>query len=83
MEANVLDYEPHTALFVPDSNPLLFYRAIAEYGRQALKEDGWLFFEMNPLYTQEMTEMLSTMYYHDIEIKNDQFGKQRMIKARR
>ena len=83
MEANVLDYEPHTALFVPDSDPLLFYHAIAQYGRQALKEDGWLFFEMNPLYNQEMTEMLSTMSYHDIEIKNDQFGKQRMIKARR
>lgn len=83
MEANVLDYEPHTALFVPDSDPLLFYHAIAQYGRQALKEDGWLFFEMNPLYSQEMTEMLSTMSYHDIEIKNDQFGKQRMIKARR
>ena len=83
MEANVLDYEPHTALFVPDNDPLLFYRAIAQYSQQALKEDGWLFFEMNPLYAQEMTEMLSTMSYHNIEIKNDQFGKQRMIKARR
>lgn len=83
MEQNVLDYEPHTALFVPDDDPLLFYRAIAEYGNKALKSDGWLYFEINPLYAEPLRELLSTMSYHDLEIKNDQYGKQRFIRARR
>lgn len=83
MEANVLQHEPHTALFVPDDDPLLFYRAIAQYGRTALKDGGWLYFEINPLYAQEMYDMLTMMSYHDIEIKTDQFGKQRMIRAQR
>ena len=83
MEPNVLDYEPHEALFVPDDDPLLFYRAIAEYGKKALKPDGWLYFEINPLYAEPLCELLSTMSYHDIECKDDQYGKQRMIRARR
>lgn len=83
MESNVLDYEPHTALFVPDDDALLFYRNIAQYGQTALKEGGWLYFEINPLYASILTEMLVMMEYHDIEIKEDQFGKERMIRARR
>ena len=83
IEANVLDHEPHTALFVPDETPLLFYSAIAQYGLTALKTGGRLYFEINPLYAQELAEMLSMMSYHDIEIKNDTYGKQRMIRARR
>lgn len=83
MEQNVLDYEPHEALFVPDDDPLLFYRAIADYGKKTLKSDGWLYFEINPLYAEPLRELLSTMSYHDLEIKNDQYGKQRFIRARR
>ena len=83
MEANVLEHEPHTALFVPNDDPLLFYRAIAQYGQTALKEGGWLYFEINPLYAEPLREMLSKMSYHDIEIKEDQYGKQRMIRAKR
>ena len=83
METNVLEHEPHTALFVPDDNPLLFYRAIAQYGQTALKEGGWLYFEINPLYAEPIREMLSKMSYHDIEIKGDQYGKQRMIRAKK
>ena len=83
MEPNVLEYEPHTALFVPDDDPLLFYRAIAQYGQTALKAGGWLYFEINPLYAREMCDMLRLMSYHDIEIKADQYGKQRMIRAQR
>ena len=81
METNVLEHEPHTALFVSDDDPLLFYRAIAQYGQTALKDDGWLYFEINPLYAQEMCDMLSMMSYYDIEIKEDAYGKQRMIRA--
>ena len=83
MECNVLEHEPHTALFVPDDDPLLFYRAIAQYGQTALKAGGWLYFEINPLYAQDMCDMLSVMSYHDIETKEDQYGKQRMIRAQR
>ena len=81
MEANVLEHEPHSALFVPDDDPLLFYRAIAQYGTKALKEDAWLYFEINPLYADSLADMLNRMSYHDIETKEDQFGKQRMIRA--
>lgn len=83
MEANVLNHEPHTALFVPDDDPLLFYRAIARYGLTALKPGGRLYFEINPLYADALRDMLSMMSWHDIEIKEDQFGKQRFIKASR
>ena len=83
MEPNVLEHEPHTALFVPDDDPLLFYRAIAQFGQTALKQGGWLYFEINPLYAREMCDMLRLMSYHDIELKADQYGKQRMIRAQR
>ena len=83
MEPNVLEHEPHTALFVPDDDPLLFYRAIARYGQAALARGGWFYFEINPLYATALCDMLSMMSYHDIQIKEDQFGKQRMIRARR
>ena len=81
VDANVLDYEPHLALFVPDDDPLLFYRAMARYGRQALRDGGWLYFEINPLYADALAHLLSRMSFCDIEIRNDQFGKQRFIKA--
>ena len=83
MEANVLDWEPHGALFVPDDDPLLFYRAIARYALQALEPQGWLYFEINPSYAKPLSEMLHMMSYHDIEIKEDTYGKQRMIRAQR
>ena len=83
MEANVLEHEPHQALFVPDDDPLLFYRAIAKLGQQTLIHDGWLYFEINPLFAGQLAQLLSSMSYYDIEIKADQFGKQRMIRARK
>ena len=81
MAPNVLDHEPPLALFVPDDDPLLFYRAIADYARKSLKPGGSLFFEINPLYTQELQAFLRAMSYHTIETRNDQFGKPRMIRA--
>jgi release factor glutamine methyltransferase len=83
MEANVLEHEPHQALFVPDDDPLLFYRAIAKLGQQMLSYGGWLYFEVNPLFAAQLARLLSAMSYYDIEIKEDQFGKQRMIRARK
>lgn len=81
MENRVLSYEPHLALFVPDDDALRFYRAIAELGRKALKKDGALYFEINPLKASAMEEMLVSYGYHDVEIRLDIFGKKRMIKA--
>ena len=83
MEKHVLEHEPHLALFVPDDNPLLFYRAIAQYATTALKPNGLLYFELNPLYANDLSEMLSMMSWHDITLKQDQFGKQRFLKAKK
>ena len=83
MEQHVLDHEPHQALFVPDEDPLLFFRAIARLGQKALHKDGRLYFEINPAYHQELTKMLDEMGYSEIETLKDQFGRNRMIKAKR
>lgn len=77
MEAHVLDYEPETALFVPDDDPLLFYRAIARFAATALKPGGSLYFEINPLYADGLVTMLNAEGFEHTEIRNDQFGKQR------
>ena len=81
MERNVLDYEPELALFVPDDDPLLFYRAIARYAIRALKPDGRLFFEINPLCINDLQQMLNNEGFSHTEVRNDQFDKQRFIKA--
>ena len=82
MEKNVLEYEPSIALFVPDEDPLKFYRAIAEYASSALKSEGALYFEINPIYEKETREMLEELSFKDIETKEDAFGKKRMMKAK-
>ena len=81
MENNVLDYEPHTALFVPDDAPLMFYEAIGRYGLVALKDGGKLYFEINPLYAVEMVGMLSQQGYDDIAVTRDSQGKKRFVTA--
>ena len=81
MEKNVLEHEPSIALFVPDEDPLKFYRAIAEYASSALKSEGALYFEINPIYEKETREMLQSLGFKDIEAKEDAFGKKRMMKA--
>ena len=82
MEKNVLEHEPSIALFVPDEDPLKFYRAIAEYASSALKPEGALYFEINPIYEKETREMLQSLGFKDIETKEDAFGKKRMMKAK-
>ena len=83
MEAHVLDHEPHQALFVPDNDPLLFYRAIAQYGKSALVAGGWLYFEINPLYHEVLEKMLDEMGYFGIEMRKDQFGQWRFARAQK
>lgn len=81
MEKNVLEHEPDIALFVPDEDPLRFYRAIAEYAAIALKPGGCLYFEINPIYEKEMREMLEKLHFIHIETREDTFGKKRMMKT--
>ena len=81
MEKNVLDHEPAIALFVPDEDPLKFYRAIAEFASLELRSWGMLYFEINPLYEKETREMLEGFGFKDIETKEDSFGKKRMMRA--
>jgi len=79
---NVLDYEPEMALFVHDDDPLMFYRAIAQYAKKALRSDGGLYFEINPIYVDEMVMMLSEKGYKDVVLMEDDFGKKRFVKCR-
>lgn len=79
MEPNVLDHEPSLALFVPDDDPLRFYNAIATYAATTLSRDGRLYFEINPLFADDMSRMLKQKGFSDVTIVNDQFGKQRFI----
>lgn len=81
MEANVLEWEPETALFVQDNDPLLFYRKIASLGCVMLKSGGMLYFEINRTYGAEMVEMLNKMGYSSVELRKDLFGNDRMVKA--
>ena len=81
MESTVLDHEPHTALFVPDAEPLMFYRAIAGFGKKALVPGGALYFEINPLEASDLKMMLEQTGYHNVELRSDIYGKLRMIKA--
>lgn len=83
MEKNVLDYEPDIALFVPDEDPLKFYRAIAEIATIELKEGGLLYFEINPLYEKEIRKMLKDFGFCDIETRKDAYGKNRMMRAKK
>ena len=77
MRPNVLDFEPHTALFVPDSDPLKFYRRIAE-----LKLGKLLFFEINEAFGEEMKNLFADLGYTDILITKDIYGKARIIEGR-
>jgi release factor glutamine methyltransferase len=81
MRPNVLNYEPHIALFVDDNNPLLFYEAIIAIASSQLKSDGLLFFEINQYLGQETCDLLSTNNFKNLVLKTDLSGNDRMIKA--
>ena len=81
MERNVLDYEPHMALFVPDSDPLIFYRAIASYALSHLVAGGWICLEINQAFPLDMTRLLASFGFRNITIIPDQYGKKRIACA--
>jgi release factor glutamine methyltransferase len=79
MHSNVLNHEPEIALFVPDSDPLRFYIAIAGFAKNNLRENGRLFFEINENLGAEMTDLLVNFGFNQIEVKKDINGKNRMF----
>ena len=84
MEQNVLNHEPSLALFVPDEDPLLFYRAITRFTRfakTALQNGGNLYFEINPLYAQPLEQLMQEEGFSDIRFRYDSFGKQRFARG--
>jgi release factor glutamine methyltransferase len=83
MFSNVLKYEPEKALFVSDSNPLVFYRRIAQFAQKYLVENGWLFFEINENLGRETQYLLENLGFREIVVKEDLFGKERMLRCRK
>ena len=83
MAPNVLEHEPHLALFVENNNPLVFYRAIVELGKQTLKKQGQLYFEINEYLGEETQALFSSDTFEDVQLKSDIFGKHRMICAQK
>lgn len=81
MAVNVLEHEPHTALFVPDADPLLFYRAITRLAVQTLNKGGRLYFEINPIYADDTCRMMRAEGMTAVELRSDMYGKQRMAKG--
>jgi release factor glutamine methyltransferase len=80
MDKHVLEYEPTMALFVPDEDPLLFYRKIAVFGKSHLKESGMIFLELHAAHAHETETLFREMDYHTM-LKEDMFGKPRMLRA--
>lgn len=83
MEANVLDYEPHSALFVPDDNPLVFYKAVARFAQSALKPDGKLYFEINPLFADDLKKFMLADGWDNLTLERDMQQHYRFMIASR
>ena len=83
MDKNVLDYEPETALFAPEENPILFYQRIGDYALRSLIPGGQLYFELNPQTADTVDDYLKKIGFQETEIRQDQFGKQRFLKAKK
>ena len=81
MNKNVLDYEPHNALFVSDNDPLIYYKEIAKIATNNLNKNGLLFFEINEKYSKQIIELLFNLNFVDIELKKDINGRDRIIKS--
>lgn len=83
MEPHVLDHEPHMALFVPDADPLLFYRALAQASVRHLLPGGWLLVEINRAYARETAALFRSVGLEQVEIRRDGFGNERMVGGQR
>ena len=79
MSKNVVDYEPHLALFVPDDDPLIFYKAIARFAEKKLLPGGRIFLELHEQLAEEVKGLFS--FFGDVQVKNDMQGKERFLKV--
>ena len=81
MLPNVLNHEPHLALFTPEKDPLYFYKKIIVLAQSSLKPNGHLYLEINPIFSESLEAFVKAHTFKDIEVRNDIFGKKRMLKA--
>ena len=81
MRPNVVAYEPHTALFVPNNDPLLFYKAIAGFAKKRLYQNGALYLEIHEDLAKDIVALFRAEGYHSVEVRKDMQGKERMVKA--
>ena len=81
MNKNVLDYEPHIALFVPDNDALLFYKAIAQFSKNHLNPGGKIYVEINETMGEQTVQLFLQNGFNNVELKKDMQGKDRMVKA--
>lgn len=82
IQKNVLEYEPHLALFVPNNDALVFYSTICKFAQQHLKMGGWLYFEINERLGKSVLELMQEEGFSHLELKQDLFGKDRMVRGR-
>jgi release factor glutamine methyltransferase len=82
IKKNVLDYEPHLALFVDDNDALVFYKKIASLAQKNLSENGQLYFEINQYLGKEMTDLLEKMNFENVELRKDIYDNDRMISCK-
>ncbi len=83
MAEHVVDFEPHIALFVPDTDPMCFYRAIAKGALRHLNSDGWLFVEIHEELAKDVSDLFTSVGFHSVEVKKDLQGKERMVRGRK
>ena len=83
MRPNVLNFEPHTALFVPDDDALLFYKAIAQFARKRLHQNGFIYLEIHEDLGDAVVNLFDTEGYNHVEVRKDMQGKNRMVRARK
>ena len=83
MNENVINYEPHTALFVADNDPLIFYKAIADFANEKLNDGGNIFVELHEDLSNSVTELFKSNGFPATELRKDMQGKERMLKASR
>lgn len=83
MKPNVMEWEPHTALFVEDNDPLLFYRRISHLAMEQLKPGGWLYFEINEAYGKQTAQMVEGLGFREVAVLPDMQGKDRMLQAQK
>jgi len=82
MQSNVVDHEPYTALFVPDDDPLIFYKALAEFAKKRLYAGGSIYMEIHEALANDVAKLFNSYGYSNFELKKDMQGKDRMVKVR-